>query len=269
VLSNNTSGHWVIRLNRGEEMLRLVCFPYAGGSSQMFHSWVLGLPPRVGLYGVQLPGRGRRLQERSLDRLAPIVGAVVDALAPLGDLPLVLFGHSMGALVAFEVARALRDSLSVTPARLIVSAYSAPHIPRRAAPIHHLPRSQFIMEIRDLRGTPAEIFEDPELLDLLLPAVRADFAVIETYEPKTVEPLDCPVLALGGLDDSLFSHQDLEAWRENTRSKFTLHMLPGDHFFIKNLAPQIVALISHELEHLIGPVDKHGDVMVAMPGDAS
>jgi medium-chain acyl-[acyl-carrier-protein] hydrolase len=184
--------------------------------------------------------------ERPFTRLSPLVEALAQALAPLLDRPFAFFGHSLGALVSFELARQIRRQYGVHPVRLFVSAGRAPQIPHRVPPIHTLPDKEFLVELRRLNGTPSELLDHEELMDIMLPLLRADFALYETYVYLTEPPLSCPISAFGGLQDHRVSKSDLEAWRAQTSGSFSLRMFPGDHFFLKQ--PLLLQALSRELE---------------------
>jgi len=227
--------------------LRLFCFPYAGGGVSIFRAWSDGLPADVEVCPVQLPGRGTRLMEPPFTRLSPLVQALAEALFPLLDKPFAFFGHSLGALVSFELARQLRRQYAVQPVRLFISADRAPQISYRDPPIHSLPEGEFLVELRRLNGTPREVLEDEELRQIMLPLLRADFAVYETYGYRTEPPLNCPISAFGGLQDHRVSRGDLEAWREQTSVSFSLRMFPGDHFFLNTTQPPLLGALSQDL----------------------
>jgi medium-chain acyl-[acyl-carrier-protein] hydrolase len=148
------------------------------------------------------------------------------------DKPFAFFGHSLGALMSFELARYLRRCYRLTPVHLFVSAHKAPQIPSRDRPIHALPDAEFVEELRQLNGMSKQVLESPELMQILLPILQADFTVCETYVYEDDSPLDCPISALGGLQDEYVSQESLEAWREHTCATFSLHMFPGDHFYL-------------------------------------
>jgi len=211
--------------------LRLFCFPYAGGGALSFRSWGAHLPA-VEVCPIELPGRGMRLKEAPFTRLVPLAEAVVEALLPYLDKPFAFFGHSMGALISFEVARRLRRNQTRNPVQLFVSGHRAPRWPDPDPPIHILPEAEFLGELRRLNGTPEAVLANHELMQLLLPVLRADFAVLETYCYEPTSPLECPIAAFGGLHDPDVTCEMLEAWRQETRSDFSLQMLPGDHFFL-------------------------------------
>jgi medium-chain acyl-[acyl-carrier-protein] hydrolase len=227
--------------------LRLFCFPYAGGGASIFRTWSDGLPMDVEVCPVQFPGRGTRLTETPFTQLSPLVQAVAQALVPLLDKPFAFFGHSLGALVGFELARQLHRQSGVQPVRLFVSADRAPQISRRDRPIHALPEREFLKELRRLNGIPGKVLEEVELMQIMLPVLRADFAVYETYVYSTEPPLNCPISTFGGLQDHRVSRGDLEAWRDQTSASFSLRMFSGDHFFWNTTQPLLLQVLSQEL----------------------
>ncbi|WP_277881879.1 thioesterase II family protein [Coleofasciculus sp. FACHB-542] len=230
--------------------LRLFCFPYAGGGALNFRTWSQGLPVGVEVCAVELPGRGKRILEAPFTQALPLVQAIAHALLPYLDKPFAFFGHSMGALVSFEVARLLRREYGMSPVHLFVSGRSAPQLPLQEPPIHSLPQPAFIEELRRLNGTPKAVLENVELMELLLPILRADFAVLETYVYAAEPPLQCPITAFGGLQDVKVSVDRLEAWRQQTSAKFSLQMLPGDHFFVQSAQPLLLQFLSRELNSI-------------------
>jgi len=237
---------WIsFRKPRPEARLRLFCFPYAGAGALIFRTWSDGLPADVEVCPVQLPGRGTRLMERPFIRLAPLVEALAQALVQLLDRPFAFFGHSLGALVSFELARRVRKQYGMDPVRLFVSAGRAPQIPHRGPAIHTLPEEQFVAELRRLNGTPRELLSHVELMEIMLPLLRADFALYETYVYSSEAPLNCPISAFGGLLDHSVNDSDLEAWRAQTSMFFSLRMFPGDHFFLNQ--PLLLPVLSQEL----------------------
>jgi medium-chain acyl-[acyl-carrier-protein] hydrolase len=227
--------------------LRLFCFPYAGTGASIFRTWSDGLPADVEVCPVQFPGRGTRLMETPFTQLSPLVQALAQTLVPLLDKPFAFFGHSLGALVGFELARQLRRQSGVQPVRLFVSADRAPQIPHRERPIHALPEGEFLVELRRLNGIPGKVLEEAELMQIMLPVLRADFAVYETYVHSTEPPLNCPISTFGGLQDHRVSRGDLEAWRDQTSGSFSLWMFPGDHFFWNTIQPLLLKVLSQEL----------------------
>lgn len=224
---------WIIchKLNPQAD-LRLFCFPYAGGSSFIFRSWSGYLPPSVEVCTIELPGRGRQMKLLPFNQLEPLVDAIVSNIYPYLDKPFAFFGHSMGGLVSFELARLLRNQYSISPFHLFISSRRAPQLSNPKPSIHNLPDLAFIEELRHLNGTPPAVLENAELMQLFLPILRSDFAVLETYIYTPEPSLECPITVFAGLQDSEVSCDELQAWQEQTKADFNLHMFPGDHFFL-------------------------------------
>ena len=248
MIEQTTYDSWIFgrRPNR-EAGLRLFCFPYAGSSAAVFRAWADDLPASVDVCPVQYPGRGTRLMEPSFTRLSPLVEALVLALEPLIDRPFALFGHSLGAIVSFELAREIRRRLGRLPVCLFVSAGRAPQIRSRHRTIHTLDDAEFLEEMRRLNGTPSEILASPELMRILLPILRADFTVGETYAYSPEPPLACPIVSMGGEQDPRVSRGDLEAWREQTSGGFSLQTFSGDHFFLNTNRGRLLQFLAGEL----------------------
>lgn len=227
--------------------LRLFCFPYAGGGASVFSTWPHGLPLEIAVAGMQLPGRESRVAEEPFTRLAPLLEAIVADLSPPLDPPFAFFGHSMGALIAFELTRHLRRQGAPLPIHLLLSADRAPHLPSRSAPIHHLETGEFLTELRRLNGTPETVLANRELMEFLVPALRADFAICETYVYSPEDALDCPISCFGGRGDSEATREELIEWCLHTRGPFALHMLPGDHFYLHHSRQILLKAILREL----------------------
>ena len=227
--------------------LRLFCFPYAGGAALTFRTWPDSLPRAIEICPVELPGRGKRIRSVPFTRLQLLVQAIAIAILPYLDKPFAFFGHSMGGLVSFELARLLRKNYGKSPVHLFISGYRAPQIPDPDPPIHDLPEPEFLEELRRLNGTPQAVLGNTELMQILFPARRADFAVIETYAYTPEPPLDCPITAFGGLQDREVSCENLKAWQQQTNAAFSLQMLPGDHFFLQSAQPLLLQSLSQEL----------------------
>jgi medium-chain acyl-[acyl-carrier-protein] hydrolase len=198
--------------------------------------------------------------------MEPLVRAVAGELLPLLDRPFSIFGHSMGAIVGFELARLLRRSYDLEPLHLFVSGCSAPQYPESRPPFHNLPRADLLRELRRLGGMPQQVFHEEDLIDLMLPTLRADFEVLETYSYEAEPPLGCPVSAFGGLEDGYAGREGLEAWRAQTSSRFSLRMFNGDHFFLQSGEGSLVAAISRDLHphysdegHMTSLLSLHAD----------
>ncbi len=221
---------------------RVFCAAYAGGSAAVFRGWEGYWQGEIELCAIELPGHGTRWREQPCPRLLPLVRDLVEAVGPLLDRSFVLFGHSMGALIVYELAHALAQH-GARADHVVVSACRAPHLPSKRPPIHNLEHSAFVKELQRFNGTPARLFEH-ELLDMLLPVLRADFEAIETYVYAPKPPLACAFTVIGGLDDQIVTRDELAAWRSHTSGSFTLDMVPGDHFFLRS-APHIVQRLEH------------------------
>jgi medium-chain acyl-[acyl-carrier-protein] hydrolase len=213
----------------------------------IFRTWQDGLPTDVEVCPVQLPGRGTRLTESPFTHLPYLIDALTDGLLPLLDQPFAFFGHSLGALISFEFARQLHRQHGVHPIRIIVSGAGAPHVPRSTRRSHTLPDEEFLAELRSLNGTPEEVLKHHELMQIMLPFLRADFALYETYSYAAESPLNCPISAFGGLHDQEVRHRDLAAWSDQTRGSFSIRMFPGDHFFLNASRSLLLPALSQEL----------------------
>lgn len=231
--------------------LRLFCFPYAGGGASAFCNWPVGLPSEIELCAVQLPGRENRFNEPAFTQISQLLHELVHNLQPFLDQPFAFFGHSMGSLINFELARQLRRDLLPSPVYLFVSGGRAPHLLNSEPPSYQLSDSEFINRMCIYNGIPEVVFQDADLIQLLLPKLRADVELLETYIYTKDEPLGCPISAFGGVSDPTVSQYDLSAWREQTSSIFNLCMLPGDHFFLQSARNQLLQNISLDLIRIL------------------
>ncbi len=227
---------------------RLICIPYAGAGATIYRDWAAPLSPHVELHAVQPPGRGYRWREPAHECLDELVAELASAIAPVLDRPFALFGHSFGALVAFELTRRLRHSGQPLPQCLFVSGRAAPHLPSPVGPRHDLPKEQFVLELQRLGGTPDEIVRNGDLLDLVLPPIRADFRMLQTWKHHEEPPLAVPIVAFGGSDDSTISVESLQAWDRHSTQPVEVRVFPGDHFFLKDLSAELCSHILSVLE---------------------
>ena len=230
--------------------LRLFCLPYAGGAAHIFRNWDAGLPREVEIYLIHLPGRAMRMMEPAFSRIQDLVEELAPAVRSKLDKPYAVFGHSMGALIGFELVHALHKEAGLEAAHLFASGCFAPHIPD-PNPIHHLPDREFIEALRTLNGIPQEILQHEELLELILPTLRADMLMTEKYEPTVRQQLRCPITVFGGLEDPIIYREHLEQWKQHTSNQFLLQMFPGDHFFCHTEEAQLLTAISYQLQKRI------------------
>ena len=247
-MNTNKSDAWIRAVRTKGERIRLFCFPYAGGGPYIFQGWSKWLPEHVGLYTVHLPGRGTRMRCAPIDKLHLIVDAVVKALQPLQDMPFAFFGHSMGALLAFEAAKALRCQRSCGPRLLFASACSPPSmVEEQRENIYNLSDEAFIEKIKNLGGTPPEVLENKELLDLLMPTLRADFTAVDTYKYELAAPLTCPIVIIFGTQDDDACGLIMEGWNRETTRTLLAHEIQGGHFFIHTAEAELQQIIISDL----------------------
>lgn len=234
--------------------LRLFCFPHAGGGASAYRLWNEELPPEIEVFPVQLPGRENRVMDPPLNDIDLLVATLGNALLPYLEKPFAFFGHSFGSLISFELGRFLRKRHGLQPVHLFVSGYQAPPIENKLPPMSHLPDDEFVAQLRELNSTPEAVLKHQELLELLLPVLRADFALYEKYVYHPEEQLNCPISAFGGCKDDLVFEDDLKAWRNHTTNAMTVRMYPGDHFYLHGAARKaLLEAISHDLQqHLNG-----------------
>lgn len=241
--SKRTSEWLVCRRPRESAVERLFCLPYAGGGPAAFNAWWAEMPACVEMLVAHLPGREARYKEPALSDLDSMVGHLADAFDAQLDKPYAIFGYSMGALLGFEVVRELRRRRAPLPRLLIVGAKSAPQLPARTPALAHLPREELIEGVRRFYQPPEAAWAIKDLVDLILPALRADLAICDGYHYQAEAPLDCPVLALCGDEDRSVLESDVAGWREQTSAGFELLTYPGSHFFINDHLADILARV--------------------------
>ena len=226
---------------------RLFCFPYAGGGSGIFRPWSKQIHRHFEVVPALLPGRELRLREPACTRIEPLVESLAREIVPYLDRPFAFFGHSMGAIISFELARRLRWERRIEPDHLFISGRRAPQLPEQDPQIHDLPEAEFLAEVERLKGTPKEVLDHAELMQMLIPLLRADFAVCTTYAYSPGTPLRCPITVLGGLQDETVTGSQLEPWGSQTTGACRVHMLEGDHFFINQQQSAILSIIMQAL----------------------
>ena len=233
--------------------MRLFCVPYAGSGASMYRDWHASVRDDVEVIGIQLPGRENRFSEPALASIDEVVEQLIRVIAGYSDKPFVLFGHSMGALISFELTRALQRLRLPAPRHLFVSGTRAPPRRRTDDPIHQLPDDAFLEKIKRFNGTPKSLLQDEELMTLFMPLLRADFRVAETYQYEERGPIWCPVTVLGGDEDDGVPLEHLSAWSTVCRSSCDEHVFRGDHFFIHNHKAAIIDLVNGVFDRLMSP----------------
>lgn len=225
---------WLIGAPLATRKLRLYCFSYAGGSAHAYSAWQAALGPEIEVCAVQLPGRGARMAEAAHTSMQELVVSLAEVMTKQDRTPFAFFGHSMGALVALELARfCARHSLAM-PQRLIASGASAPQHRKPSRNLHTLPDNELIDALRDYDGSPPEVLEHRELMELLLPMIRADFELVEKYVYRPGRPLDLPLTVLVGDADGHVTQESAPQWQKETSGPCQLHYFRGGHFFINS-----------------------------------
>ena len=248
--TSSTDEWFTASVGKRPAKLRLFCFPYAGGRAAIFRSRHKLLPDTVELCAFQLPGHGNRMRESPSANASDLASEISAVFPRYLDKPFAIFGHSVGALIGFELARHLRSDHGVEPAHLFASGRGAPQVPETEDFTHKLPDDEFIEELRRLNGTPEDALQHPELMKMIIPVLRAGFEMSQTYEYKEQPPLSCPITVFGGIKDTDVTRESLSAWQEQTSSGFTLRMLPGTHFFLHEYERELLQMISQDLHAL-------------------
>lgn len=230
--------------------LRLFCFHYAGGGASVFREWPKVLPDDFEIYPVQMPARENRIREAAVVDAQQAVRELAQNLQPFFDKPFAFFGHSMGALLSHELTRLLCRHGGPRPAHLIVSGRAAPDqvIPRKT--VHQLPHDEFIEEIRTLEGTPDSVLEHEELMELMVPVLRGDFQLCETYEFKPGK-IDVPITAYGGMKDKYYTMKHIDAWGDQTTAAFKKRAFPGGHFFINDNHDMVMRALAMDCDAVV------------------
>lgn len=237
---------WLVPLTPGTPQgVNVVCFPYAGGGASIYRSWANLLPVNIQAYAVQPPGRESRFSEPLIPSLSHYVESVTEAILALSDRqPTILFGHSLGSLVAYETAVSLTNHAYPLRA-LVVSGRQSPMAASKRKPISHLPDAEFIEQMATFNGTPSEVLANSELVQLLTPMIKKDFSLSEQYTFPQYPPLTCPVYALGARNDVWLDEASLDKWQEVTSAAFQTHWFEGDHFYLNKQAPELVRYLTN------------------------
>jgi medium-chain acyl-[acyl-carrier-protein] hydrolase len=240
---------WIKQFNsKPDSTLRLFCFPHAGGSASVFYPWNRLFPANIEVCAIQLPGREERIAEPVFKNFRALVESLESTLQPCLDKPFAFFGHSLGALIAYETARKMQSTRSGLPFHLFASACRAPHIPKKTPDIHQLSDPEFIEEIKQYKGIPESVLQHRELMELMLPILRADFTLNEVYSHTPGPPLDCPICAYCANEDPGIQIKDMEKWQNHTTSDFLLRLFPGGHFYIFDNPKQVIQSIIEDID---------------------
>jgi medium-chain acyl-[acyl-carrier-protein] hydrolase len=249
-MKSNLSNPWFIRKTGVMRSFRLYCFCYAGGSASTYLPWQAELGPDVEVCAIQLPGRGMRLLEQPYRTMEPLVEDITQSIANDSHIPFAFFGHSMGALVAFEVARNLARHQLTTPLHLFASGASAPQFRKSLGNLHTLPHDELVEALRAYNGTPPEVLKHRELMELLLPVVRADFEVIANYRYRPTELLHVPITVMAGKSEVFDRPEEVEEWARETTAACDIRWFDGGHFFIMPQRSAVLECISGIIDQL-------------------
>lgn len=229
--------------------MRLFCFPFGGGGASVFHSWAMAMGDTIEIRALQLPGRETRIAEPREKDIDKVVMEIAAALAAYQDKPFAIFGYSLGSLLAFEVCRELRRQDWKMPFHLFVAAHEAPQLPPSHPPISHLDDKEFVIKIEYYFQPQGEAWGNLELREFLMPVLRDDIALYESYRYQEDAPLPCPIDVFAGDRDRATPLESTRLWSDQTTSNMKHHVLEGGHFFIDNTLDEIQQLVSTSLSH--------------------
>lgn len=239
-----SGNQWLLGRDQPQARLRLYCFSHAGGNAAACLPWQEQLGPGIALRAVQLPTRGMRLHEPPYLAMAPLLRDLADVIAAdLDGRPFAFFGHSLGALLAFELARTLYAEGRGQAERLILSGSAAPWLRAPPRRLHLLPDPELVAALREMGGTPAAILAEPELMAMLLPAIRADFALVDSYRHQPGQPLPIPLTILAGRSDERTDSAGIAAWSDATSQGCAVHWFDGGHFFLHQQQDAVLACL--------------------------
>jgi medium-chain acyl-[acyl-carrier-protein] hydrolase len=232
-------------------MIKLFCLPYAGGSAMIYHRWKRSLHGTIQLCPIELTGRGKRFTEPYYDSLLAAVEDVYELVKPeLNRGPYAFFGHSMGSLLAYELARKIETLPHPKPLHLFLSGGNPPHLKNNEKIYHTMPEEEFKVEILKMGGTPREVFEHKELLEIFIPLLRADYKIIETYEFQPDHPVfDYGITGFYGKADEEATGDKMREWQQYTKTQFWLHEYEGGHFFIHDYMDEIIQIINNTMQY--------------------
>jgi medium-chain acyl-[acyl-carrier-protein] hydrolase len=241
---------WIVRpFQKPAATIRLFCFPFAGGGASAYFQWAREFSATsIEVCAIQLPGRENRLRETPVSSASSLIQSLNEAIQPLLDRPFAFFGHSMGAMLAFELAHSLQSTHRTLPSRLFLSGSKPPRSICAEASLNHLPDAEFVAAIAErYQAVPKEILAQPDLLELSMPKLRADFTLIESYHCAEREPLDIPFWIFGGDSDPTVPVSLLYNWKEYTKNSSAVQIFPGDHFFLNSARAEVLKSVVQNL----------------------
>lgn len=228
--------------------MRLICFPFAGGGASAYRQWPHYLPDFIEICAIQLPGRENRIKESPYHSIKELIVDLMPEISSILDKPFIIFGHSLGALIAYEAIKWLQEERNISPNCFFASSFFAPDkIPERLKN-PYVDEKQLLRELIDMEGIPTEVLENEKLLNYVLPTAKVDFEMINKYEISNGKMINCPIMVTGGQSDSVVKSELLN-WRDITTNNFRLELFPGDHFYFNN-NPLFFEFINRELRFL-------------------
>ena len=251
--TNTNEEKWILQPDPCERKpYRLFCFPFAGGGASAYYRWPRMLPAEIGVYAVRPPGRENRIKEKPFTRLSVMIEELAFILLPFLNKPFAFFGHSMGALIGYELAQYIHRNFSIGPAHLFVAAGRAPHLVNLEPPYFNLPQDRFLEKLKRYNGMPAEILQNDDLMAFIMPSLRADMEMIQTYSGRDrQQTLACPISAFGGTTDSMVVRDHLKEWQAYTHNAFSLQMLESGHFFSPDAEQQLLQAIASDFKQTL------------------
>lgn len=223
--------------------VRLFCFHYGGGSNASFYPWINKIPSFIELMAVELPGRGRNMSQPLLTNVHDITALMIEEIKYYLDKPFIFFGHSVGSLICFELTKAMREQNLQLPMHLILSGSMAPRTLHKRRHICHFDNAAFSEELKIYNGIPQEVQNEPSLMEMFLPIIKADMSIIENYNYSQNKPLDCNITTITGADDPTVPIKDVKAWESHTSLSCNHYTLDGDHFFVKTALQEVINIL--------------------------
>lgn len=244
--------NWYLKYeNKPHAPIRLFCFHHSGGGASVYHPWLKLLSPNIEMIAIQLPGRESRFTEPLTNNLNEIVEKLTEHFNFYKGKPYIIFGHSLGGLLAYEFTKSIQRHYSLLPNQLIISATKAPHLPFRMKHLSKLDSKALKEELKVYNGIDEHLLSNDELLELFLPIIKSDFSISETYNYTHSNPLSCDILAISGTEDKTVNENEVQAWSKHTEGKFEHTSIAGGHFFIKEHQKEILELINQNINRYI------------------